>query len=148
MNETETKPEGEGKTHRHNSRKWIYLGIKKDGNAINRGQALLHMIAWKFIIQKHTNAAKERIPPKKINTGNIWKQILSRLVTRINAIQYKTERQRIRQEAKIEGFSLRNTNKKIEPSARIGEEIEWNETLKKELLELKLIKATQTARTQ
>ena len=68
--------------------------------------------------------------------------ILSRLVTRINAIQYKTERQRIRQEAKMEGFSLQNTNEKIEPFARIGEEIEWNETLKKELLELKLIKET------
>ena len=65
------------------------LRNKKDGNAINRGQALLHMIAWKFIIQKHTNAAIERIPPKKINTGNIWKQILSKLVTRMNAIQYK-----------------------------------------------------------
>ena len=33
------------------------------------------MIAWKFIIQKHTKAAIEGIPPKKINTGNIWKQI-------------------------------------------------------------------------
>ena len=55
----------------------------------------------------------------------------------------KTERQRIiRQEAKMEGFSLQNTNKKIEPFARIGEEIEWNETLKTELLELKLIKET------
>ena len=64
------------------------------------------------------------------------------IVTRINAIQYKTERQRIRQEAKMEGFSLRNTNKKIEPFARIGEEIEWNETLKTELLELNLIKET------
>ena len=49
-------------------------------------------------------------------------------------IQYKTERQRIRQEAKMEEFSLRNTNKNIEPFARIGEEIERNETLKKELL--------------
>ena len=88
------------------------LRNKKDGNAISRGQALLHMIAWKFIIQKHTKSAIDGIPPKKINTGNIWKQILSRLVTRINAIQYKTERQRIRQEAKMEGFSLRNTNKK------------------------------------
>ena len=68
--------------------------------------------------------------------------ILSRLVTRINAIQYKTERQRIRQDAKMEGFSLQNTNEKIEPFARIGEEIEWNETLKTELLELNLIKET------
>ena len=141
MNDT-TEGETEEKIHRHYSRKWIYLGIKKDGNAISRGQALLHMIAWKFIIQKHTKSAIDGIPPKKINTGNIWKQILSRLVTRINAIQYKTERQRVRQEAKMEGFSLRNTNKKIEPFARIGEEIEWNETLKTELLELKLIKKT------
>ena len=52
-------------------------------------------------------------------------------MTRINAIQYKTERQRIQQEAKMEGFSLRNTNKKIELFAKIGEEIEWNKTLKK-----------------
>ena len=73
----------------------------------------------------------------------------SKRVTRVNAIQYKTERQRIRREAKMEGFSLRNTNKKIEPFARIGEEIEWNETLKKELLvilDLKLTKETITER--
>ena len=31
----------------------------------------------------------------------------------------------------MEGFSLRNTNTKIEPFARIGEEIEWNKTLKR-----------------
>ena len=37
---------------------------------------------------------------------------MSRLVTRINAIQYKTERLRIRREAKTEEFSCRNTNKK------------------------------------
>jgi len=42
----------------------------------------------------------------------------------------------------MEGFSLRNTNIKKEPFARIGEEIEWNETLKKELLDLKLIQET------
>ena len=110
----------------------IYLRVKKqkDGNAISRGQALLHMIAWKFSIQKHTKAAIEGLTPTKINTVNIWKQTLSRLVTRINAMPYKTERQRIRREAKMEGFSLRNTNKKTEPLARIGEEIEWNETLK------------------
>jgi len=77
--------------------------------------------------------------------GNKYSILSIRLVTRIlNAIQYKTEseRQRIRQEAKMEGFSLRNTNKKIEPFARIGEEIEWNEILKTELLELNLIKET------
>ena len=34
----------------------------------------------------------------------------------------------------MEEFSLRNTNKNIEPFARIGEEIERNETLKKQLL--------------
>ena len=72
MNDT-TEGETEEKIHRHYSRKWKYLGIKKDGNAISRGQALLHMIAWKFIIQKHTNAAIEGIPRKKINTRNIWK---------------------------------------------------------------------------
>ena len=37
MNDT-TVGEAEEKTHRHYSRKWIYLGIKKDGNAISRGQ--------------------------------------------------------------------------------------------------------------
>ena len=42
----------------------------------------------------------------------------------------------------MEEFSLRNTNKKKEPFARIGEEIEWNNTLKKGLLELKLVKET------
>ena len=60
-------------------------------------------------------------------------------------MQYYTkqkDKEYVRQEAKMEGFSLRNTNKKIEPFARIGEEIEWNEILKTELLELKLIKET------
>ena len=37
MNDT-TEGETEEKIHRHYSRKWIYLGIKKDGNAISRGQ--------------------------------------------------------------------------------------------------------------
>ena len=39
-------------------------------------------------------------------------------------------------------YSIYLRNKKIEPFARIGEEIEWNETLKKELLDLKLIQET------
>ena len=59
MNVT-TQGGAEEKTHRHYSRKWIYLGIKNkdDGNALNIWQAL-HMIAWKFVIQKHTKAAIE-----------------------------------------------------------------------------------------
>ena len=41
---------------------------------------------------------------------------MSRLITRIHAIhQHKTERARIKREAKQEGFSHYNTNTKIEP---------------------------------
>ena len=40
--------------------------------AINRRHALLHMMTWKFIIQTHTKAAIERIPPTRINTRNIY----------------------------------------------------------------------------
>ena len=36
---------------------------------------------------------------------------MSRLITRIHAIQHKTERARIKREAKQEGFSHYNTNK-------------------------------------
>ena len=49
----------------------------------------------------------------------IWKQIMlmSRMITRIHAIQHKTERARIKREAKQEGFAHYNTNKKIKPLA-------------------------------
>ena len=75
----------------------------------------MHMLAWKCIIIAHTKASIEGIPPKKIKTDIIWKQIMSRLITRIHAIQHKTERARIKRETKQEGFSHYNTNKKIEP---------------------------------
>jgi len=49
----------------------IYLGIqnKDDVNAFNILWQALHMIAWKFVIQKHTKAAIEGIPPTKIKQG-------------------------------------------------------------------------------
>tara|TARA_B100000524_G_C23474191_1_gene307273 strand:+ start:364 stop:489 length:126 start_codon:yes stop_codon:yes gene_type:complete len=37
MNET-TQGGEEGKTHRHNSRKWIYLGIKRTGMRLIEGK--------------------------------------------------------------------------------------------------------------
>ena len=39
----------------------------------------------------HTKASIEGIPPKNIKTDMIWKQIMSRLITRIHAIQYTTQ---------------------------------------------------------
>ena len=72
--------------------------------------ALMHMITWKYIIIAHTKASIEGIPPKNIKTDTIWKQIMSRMITRIHAIQHKTERARIKREAKQEGFSYYNSN--------------------------------------
>ena len=110
MNETEIAEES-GKTHDY-TQEWVYLGIRKDGKALlNRGHALMHMITWKYIIIAHTKASLEGIPPKNIKTDIIWKRIMSRLITRIHAIQHKTERARIKREAKQEGFSHYNTNK-------------------------------------
>ena len=78
----------------------------------------------------HTKASIEGIPPKNINTDIIWKQIMSRLTTRIHAIQHKTERARIKREAKQEGFSHYNMNKKIEPVVYCNYSKEINENNK------------------
>ena len=124
MNET-TIAEESGKTHDY-TQEWAYLGIRKDGKALNRGHALMHMLTWKYITITiaHTKASIEGIPPKNINTDIIWKQIMSRLTTRIHAIQHKTERAKIKRDAKQEGFSHYNTNKKIGPLTQINETLE------------------------
>ena len=126
MNET-TIAEESGENHDY-TQEWVYLGIRKDGKALNRGHALMHMLTWKYIIMAHTKASIEGKPPKNINTDILWKQIMSRLITRIHAIQHKhnhkTERARItikRESAKQEGFSHYNTNKKIGPLTQINE---------------------------
>jgi len=89
----------------------------------------------------HTKASIEGIPPKNIKTDIIWKQIMSRLITRIHAIQHKTERARIKREAKQEGFSHYNTNKKIEPLAQMSETLDWHPKIEEELIRLNLVKA-------
>ena len=138
MNETEIAEES-GKTHDY-TQEWVYLGIRKDGKALNRGHALMHMITWKYIIIAHTKASLEGIPPKNIKTDIIWKRIMSRLITRIHAIQHKTERARIKREAKQEGFSHYNTNKKIEPLAQMSETLDWHPKIEEELIRLNLVK--------
>ena len=102
--------------------------------------ALMHMITWKYIIIAHTKASLEGIPPKNIKTDIIWKRIMSRLITRIHAIQHKTERARIKREAKQEGFSHYNTNKKIEPLAQMSETLDWHPKIEEELIRLNLVK--------
>ena len=64
MNETE-RAEESGKTHDY-TQEWVYLGIRKDGKALNRGHALMHMLTWKYITIAHTKASIEGIPPKNI----------------------------------------------------------------------------------
>ena len=98
------------------------------------------MLTWKYIPIAHTKASIEEIPPKNINTDIIWKQIMSRLTTRIHAIQHKTERAKIKREAKQEGFSHYNTNKKIEPLAQISETLHWHPKIEEELIRLNLVK--------
>jgi len=64
-----------------------------------------------------------------------------RLITRIHAIQHKTERARIKREAKQEGFSHYNTNRKIEPLAQISETLDWHPKIAEEkLMKLNLVK--------
>ena len=105
-----------------------------------------HYNIWKCIIIAHTKASKDGMPPKKNDTDKTsWKQILSRLVTRLacNTTQHKTERARIKREAKQEAFSHYNTNKKIEPLAlaQINEPLEWHPKIEEELIRLKLVKS-------
>ena len=49
MNET-TIAEESGKTHDY-TQECVYLGIRKDWKALNRGHALMHMLTWKYITQ-------------------------------------------------------------------------------------------------
>ena len=67
---------------------------------------------------------------------------MSRLTTRIHAIQHKTERAKIKREAKQEeeGFSHYNTNKKVEPLAQISETLDWHPKIEEELIRLNLVK--------
>ena len=91
----------------------------------------------------HTKASIEGIPPKNINTDIIWKHMMMsiRLITRIHAIQHKTERARIKREAKQEGFSHYNTNKKLEPLAQMSETLDdWHPKIEEELIRLNLVK--------
>jgi len=55
---------GEGQTSRYFCTR--HLRIRKDGKALNRGHALMHMLTWKYIIIAHTKASIEGIPPKHI----------------------------------------------------------------------------------
>ena len=91
MNEI-TIAEENGETHEY-TQEWVYLGIRKDGKALNRGHALMHMLTWKdiiILIAHITKASKDGIPPIKIDTDKIWKQILSKLITRLHALKPKT----------------------------------------------------------
>ena len=64
---------------------------------------------------------------------------MSRLITRIHAIEHKTEGARIKREAKQEGFSHYNTNQKIEPLAQINETLDWHPKIEEELVRLNQI---------
>jgi len=50
-----------GKTHEYIQAEWVYLGRRKDGKALNRGHAFMHMLIWKYIIIAHTKASIEGI---------------------------------------------------------------------------------------
>ena len=89
----------------------------------------------------HESIDRRNTAEKHKKTDIIWKrQIMSRLITRIHAIQHKTERARIKREAKQEGFSHYNTNKKIEPLAQISETLDWHPKIEEELIRLNLVK--------
>ena len=57
-------------------------------------------------------------------------------------MQYTTrqERAKIKREAKQEGFSSYNTNKKLEPLAQISETLDWHPKIEEELIRLNLVK--------
>ena len=67
---------------------------------------------------------------------------MSRLITRIHAIQHKTERAKIKRETKQEGFSHYhyNTSKKVEPLAQISVTLDWHPKMEEELIRLNLVK--------
>ena len=91
----------------------------------------------------HESIDRRNTAENNINTDKIWKQIMSirLLITRIHAIQHKSERARIKREAKQEGFSHYNTNRKIEPLAQISETLDWHPKIAEEkLMKLNLVK--------
>ena len=47
--ERNRKSRGERENPRLYTQEWVYLGIIKDGKALNRGHALMHMLTWKYI---------------------------------------------------------------------------------------------------
>ena len=73
MNETEIAEES-GKTHDY-TQEWVYLGIRKDGKALNRGHALMHMLTWKYIIIIGYNSTQTHESIDRRNTAGKHKNI-------------------------------------------------------------------------
>ena len=57
MNVTRIAEES-GKTHEYIQAEWVYLGRRKDGKALNRGHALMHMLTSNMEI--HYNSTHEQ----------------------------------------------------------------------------------------
>jgi len=63
MNET-TIAEESGKTHDY-TQEWVYLGIRKDGKALNRGHALMHIAHANMEIHYKRKSTHESIDRRK-----------------------------------------------------------------------------------
>ena len=78
---------------RENPRLYTRMGIpgNKKGRESTKQRTCInaHANMEIHIIMAHTKTSIEGIPPKNIKTDTIWKQIMSRLITRIHAIQHK-----------------------------------------------------------
>ena len=115
---------------RENPRLYTRVGIpgNKKGRESTQQRTRINAHANMEIHHNSTHESIDRrnTAENNINTDKIWKQIMSirLLITRIHAIQHKSERARIKREAKQEGFSHYNTNKKIGPLTQINETLE------------------------
>ena len=116
MNET-TIAEESGKTHDY-TQECVYLGIRKDGKALNRGHALMHIAHANMEIHYKRKSTHESIDRRNTAEKHKHRHTMEANNEQTDhkntcAIQHKTERARItikRESAKQEGFSHYNTN--------------------------------------
>ena len=86
----------------------------------------MRILTLKYFIIAHTKESIDGIPPEKHRRNT--ETNISRLITRMHAIQHKTDENKMESEARrILNY---NTNRKIEPPAQIHEALlDWHPKL-------------------
>ena len=110
--ERDNDSRGERETPRLHTRMGIPGNKKGRESTKQRTRTNAHANMEIYYNSTHESIARRNTAEQHKNRHNMEANDEYRLITRIHAIQHKTERARIKRKAKQEGFSHYNTNKK------------------------------------